>query len=464
MSSNPLITSFIGAVSASISVLLTIVYGVIAAQFELLDGDSAKAISKVCVKLFLPALLISNVGNELHLDTATRYVPILIWAISYALLSFAIGAVTTRMFKLPRWVTPAIAINNTTSLPLLLIQSLDATGILNRLLASEDDTTSAAIMRAKSYFLVCAMVSNSLAFAVGPRLLQEGYEPDEDDSADGGNDVVKINGQVSIQGDDPESQQSEEQEHNAEESTEQTSLLPEMVITRGKRAGDKASSVGNKYFAKLPRSVQATLSFLYEFLNAPLIGAVIGAIIGLTPSLHKAFFSSQEEGGIFNAWLTSSITNIGELFAALQVVVVGVKLSSSLRKMKRGEQGGSVPWAPMLFVLVLRFVVWPAVSIGIIYALATKTSLLSDDPILWFTMMLMPTGPTAISLTALTDVSGVEDEEKLSVAKFLTVRMLPFRVSVQSLTNIQITYAISPLICFAVVGSLSASEKAMQVT
>lgn len=68
--------SFIGALQASLSVLLIIGYGVIAAQFELLDEKSAKKISTICVQMFLPALLISNIGQELHWDTAGRYVPV----------------------------------------------------------------------------------------------------------------------------------------------------------------------------------------------------------------------------------------------------------------------------------------------------------------------------------------------------------------------------------------------------
>jgi hypothetical protein len=35
--------------------------------------------------------------------------------------------------------------------------------------------------------------------------------------------------------------------------------------------------------------------------------------------------------------------------------------------------------------------------------------------------MLMPTGPPALSITAMADVSGAGEEQKLSIAKFLTV-------------------------------------------
>ena len=72
------------------------------------------------------------------------------------------------------------------------------------------------------------------------------------------------------------------------------------------------------------------------------------------------------------------------------------------------------------------------------------TDWLSNDPILWFCLMLMPTGPPAMKLTSLADVGGAEEGEKLSIAKVLTI-----------------AYAVSPLIAFAVVGSLYASKAAM---
>lgn len=40
-------------------------------------------------------------------------------------------------------------------------------------------------------------------------------------------------------------------------------------------------------------------------------------------------------------------------------------------------------------------------------------------------MMLMPTGPPVMKLTALADVSGSTEMEKMTIAKFLCVRV-PF--------------------------------------
>lgn len=68
-------------------------------------------------------------------------------------------------------MTPAIAFNSSTSLPLLLIQSLNATGALSRLILP-NDTAADALERAQSYFLICGTVGTCLTFAVGPRLIE----------------------------------------------------------------------------------------------------------------------------------------------------------------------------------------------------------------------------------------------------------------------------------------------------
>ena len=380
--SSSLAASFLGALQASLSVLLTIGYGVVAAQFNLLKGSNTSDISKTCVRLFLPALLITNVGSELHLDTATRYVPILsrrspemtrycsspltrlvVWSILYVLVSMLLGFTATRIFKLPSWVTPAICFNNTTALPLLLVQSLSSTGILEMLLQSKSDTTSDAVERAKSYFLVCAIVGNTLTFAVGPKLLDGEETPDakEEESTKqlaNGNDTV--NGSQDVeQGENHNEVSAGRQQNDNASVNEQTSLLPEPVVRKGQAAGRKGYHKGKQQWNRLPDWAQTILDFMFDFLNAPLIGALLGALVGLVPALHRAFFSGQQNGGFLNAWLTTSLKNIGGLFATLQIIVVGVKLSSSLRKMKRGEDSGDVPWLPMLFVLIVRFVVWP---------------------------------------------------------------------------------------------------------
>lgn len=432
-----LIVPLVGAVQAAFSVLLTIAFGVVAAQCNLLSVKAAKEVSKLCVRMFLPALLIYKIGSNLQQDTGVRYVPVLIWSISYTLLSVLLGRTLTRIFKLPAWVTPAIAFNNTTSLPLLLIQSLKQTQILDAILIG-GESANVAMDRAESYFLINAMVSNSLTFALGPRLLKPGDEdaPDsEDDKPENGTD----------EDEEPDQDGENDIERGPDGIiNEQTSLLPQRVIRPTNKLGKKGYLKTQDWYNDLSPWLQETLDVAWQFANAPLMGAILGAIIGLTPTLHRLFFSPSNEGGYFNAWLTTSIKNIGDLFASTQIIVVGVKLSQSMLKMKRGEDSGEVAKGSLAIVTFLRFIVWPSISIPLIWAIASKTKLLDADPMLWFSMMLMPTGPPAMILVALTDVTGAPESMKMTIAKFLTI-----------------SYAITPMICFAVVGALKATEAAI---
>lgn len=317
------------------------------------------------------------------------------------------GFALTKLFGMPDWATPAIAFNNTTSLPLLLVQSLETTGILAAI-----DNSGDAVNRAKSYFLLNSMIGNTLTFALGPRLLN-GHEedaPHEWKDEDGHEDNT-----------DDQDGNIEAQEEESEQVNERTSLLPNRITRDWTRAEYRGYRTGKRYWKELPPWGRHVLIFLYSFLNPATIGAVIGILLGLVPPLHRLFFNDQYHGGYLNGWLTSATQNIGDLFASLQVVVVGVKLSNALVRMKNGEASGRVPWLPMILITLIRFVIWPAISIPIIYVLASKTNLLSNDPIVWFTMMLMPVGPPALKLTALADVNGADDDERMSIAKFLTV-------------------------------------------
>jgi auxin efflux carrier family protein len=80
-------------------------------------------------------------------------------------------------------------------------------------------------------------------------------------------------------------------------------------VRNGHRAERRTYEYGEHRFSRLPAWYQQTLSFLYQFCNAPVIEAVLGAIIGLVPPLHRAFFADTEQGGYFKAWLTSSVKN-----------------------------------------------------------------------------------------------------------------------------------------------------------
>lgn len=218
------------------------------------------------------------------------------------------------------------------------------------------DSAADALDRAESYFLINAMVSNSLTFALGPRLLKPGDEdaPDKEEQSE----------------EEPEDEEQNQGEGNGNGHgdiergpdgliNEQTSLLPQRIIKRTNRLEKKGYLRTRNWFNGLGPKTQEAVSVAWQFANAPLMGAIVGAIIGLTPALHRLFFNSSNEGGYFNAWLTTAIKNIGELFASTQIIVVGVKLSQSMLAMKRGEASGEVKKGSLALVTIIRFVIWP---------------------------------------------------------------------------------------------------------
>lgn len=413
MAPTGLLDSFLAAIQASLSVLLVIFYGGVAAHLKLLTPANTKAISKVCVRMFLPALLITSIGSELHSGSAQRYGIILIWAIVCHLVSFFIGAAAHLWLGMPDWTTVALMFNNTTSYPLLLIAALQQTGILRSLIVS-DESTGAAVERAKSYFLVFATISSCLTFAVGPRLIDTEHPPEDDKQ------VFEENGHPGdleagpIIDDDDE----EVDPLSNPAADEQTGLLhprgsvafaPNTFFPSKRKPSvvsflpppdlkRRPSVVPKRHWVRLGPPAKWWLLFISDFFNAPLLGAIIGAFIGLIRPLHRAFFNDTYQGGIFTAWLTSSWQSIGSLFVPLPVVVAGVSLYTAMRDARRnsvaggGQANTKLPWITVTFIMVIRFVIWPVASIALIYALATRTDILGEDPMLWFAMMLMPTG------------------------------------------------------------------------
>lgn len=240
--------------------------------------------------------------------------------------------------------------NNTTSFPLLLIQSLGSAGVLTALAKSDDDGDSEIISRAKSYFLVASVVSNMLTFGLGGSLL-------------GANDehaVDEFDRNLRENAGERRSASNNGGEDGAnDESNEQTSLLPGRLPHYADRAGRDTAKAQIAVWDRLHPVVQRSLARTSRFISPPAVGALIGIFLGLIPPLKQAFFSSSDDGGIFNAWVTVSMKNIGELFVTLQVIIVGIKLAHSLRKMRRGDDAGSISWTLLGAVIVVRFIIWP---------------------------------------------------------------------------------------------------------
>lgn len=424
-----LLLPFLGALQACVSVLLTICYGVAAQRLSLIHVATINDMSALGVKLFLPALIVVNLGKELHIGTALNYIPVLgecessalmpshtylfhisnnsAWSFLYTIASIGLSRVLARLFRLPQWVAPATTFNNTSSLPLLLLQSFDSVGGL-RLILREDQSTSDAIERAQSYFLVCAVVSKTIAYVVGPRMLHNG--------ANTGDDLGSNEEQHPAQCED-------------ERLTETTSLLPERAQNAKQAVRVRVCSWTKWLISLFPSQMREELMVPFgdPFAGVAIGCTLLGALLGLVPALHRVFFFRDENGGYLEAWLTQSVRNIGRLFTTLQIFLVGCKLGATFERRVAGNGAGGdssrIPRRAITIIFLVRLVAWPAVSISLIYGLAKHTKLLGDDPILWFSMMLMPIGPPALMISGLAEVAQASEMEKIAIAKTLTVSM-----------------------------------------
>ncbi|KAM3084028.1 hypothetical protein ACMFMG_001865 [Clarireedia jacksonii] len=465
-----LVVSLIAAFQASLAVLLVIFYGAIAVWMKLLDSPSAKMFSKVSVKIFLPALEFAKIGRQLHAGGGHRYNIIMIWACVTHSVLFLIGAASHYLLGMPDWITATIMFNNTTSYPLLLIQALDQTGLLDTLITTGRGTDDDPIEQAKSYFLVYSVLSSCLTFAIGPRLMDTelAHEPPQDE------DLLSTLDHLQQEGDEEASETVvtngllSPNEHTgllspvfrrpSAISGRSTSFFPSRRGSSSRTVRDPivydrrpSSLVSRKQWFSLSDRVRWWLLFFYDFLNAPLLGAIAGAIVGLSPTLHRWFFNQTVNGGIFTAWLTASLENVGILFVSLPVVGAGVSLYTAMQKTQKdtikgkGKEIPGTPYLTTLFVLIVRLVIAPIFSTGTIYYLATHTTWIGRDPILWFSMMFMPVGPSAVKLITMVEVSDASEADQHKIAKLLAI-----------------SYTISPVLAFAVVGSLRACEAAMR--
>ncbi|KAK0621885.1 hypothetical protein B0T17DRAFT_618271 [Bombardia bombarda] len=404
-----LATSFLAGVQSSLSILVTMSFGGIAAYHGLLKHDNAKAVSKLCVRMFLPALLITELGAHLHSTPPTTFLSIFLWATFCHSVSFVFGIVTA-----------AIMFNNTTAFPLFLFTALHETGILQSLVARDDETSADALNRAKSYILVYGTISNCITFAVGPRLIDTEHAPEpiddteEEDTPERTTLLLHRPGRrvsYSTPFRDPFSPT-----NSFFPSARRHSFAPSILRTESRRA----SIIPKTRWQKLGPRVKWYVLFLADFFNPPLLGAMVGFTLGLVPFLHGAFF---ERGGVFTAWFTVAMKNMGALFVTLPVVVSGVSLYTAIREARENDRANRGRRAELP---------------------GGRTGMMGGEPVFWFTMMLVPTGPSAMKLITLLQVSGGEQEDEISIVKLLTI-----------------SYIVSPVLSVAVVGSLVAARAAV---
>ena len=249
------------------------------------------------------------------------------------------------------------------------------------MIIQDGDSVAEAIARAQSYFLLCGVISKTIGYAVGPAMLKsgDGVGDSDDDDADDADDGDR-DGDGDVGGREDGLGNENENEHGNDDNGA-NHADEEMPLLHGRAQNQKHSglaffSTRMQRWAKdavcdFPRRLKQSVIAPFDtpMADIAIVCTLVGAVLGLVPQLHKAFFNTYEEGGIFNAWLTSSIKNLGKLFTTLQIFIVGCELGVSFEKMgSSGSTRSSNPGVKaILTIFLIRLVVWPACVSSLAY-------------------------------------------------------------------------------------------------
>ncbi|KAJ6508888.1 hypothetical protein C8R45DRAFT_969177 [Mycena sanguinolenta] len=276
-----LLEGIISSAKGSISVILVLGYGYGLRKLDFVSQEGERDLVRLCATFFLPALLFTEIGPLTTASNMRNYWPIIPLSLFFQGVAFIV-ALLSRMAGMPQHYVPILIFNNVTSLPLLLINALAATGGLDPLVTG-DRTPESALKIGRVYILINALVGNVAQFALGPYLMKAGPP----------------NG------------------CNPEDVAEDDTLLPGSghiaLPTEEPAFGSRTIKIRFMIMANLKRAKD----WILAALNPPLLGGILAVCFGLIPWFHTELFGP----GVLSP-LYDSINNVGKLFSAMQMMSV----------------------------------------------------------------------------------------------------------------------------------------------
>ncbi|KAJ9118171.1 hypothetical protein QFC22_004075 [Naganishia vaughanmartiniae] len=414
------ISSTASATKASVSVILVLLYGFLSRRYDFLTQETEDQISSLSVSLFLPSLLFSEIGPLATPKNLASYWIIIVVSLVFQLTSFVFGIIGWKLLKMPQWIVPCVVFNNATSLPLLLLESLGTTGTLKQLMR-DGETMDDVLDRGRVYLLINALVCNLTRFAFGPYLLQQDttLKLTYSEFSYPIRRLKEVKDQLPSLSDVPNMLSSTEQGEYPDitpypsTSGETQPLLSQQQVTRVSR------TVGHR--------LKAGCVKIGEYVNPPMLGGGLAIILGLIPFMRHALFDNT---GLLSP-LADSVDRLGSLYTVLQMFVLGAHLYS--------KQGGRPAFWPMFYLFMIRFVVMTVLGCSAVYGIRhVLGSVVKEDPMLDFILILIPIGPPALTLAAIVEMSDASEATHAAVAQ-----------------TILISYALTPFISLSVSAALT---------
>jgi hypothetical protein len=79
---------------------------------------------------------------------------IVVWGVVSTSIAFLLSLAFEKIFRIPQWAKLGVCFPNALSLPLLLLNSLKESSIIEQLVWGPDDTVTNAVRRGRTYILV----------------------------------------------------------------------------------------------------------------------------------------------------------------------------------------------------------------------------------------------------------------------------------------------------------------------
>ncbi|KAF8609986.1 hypothetical protein BDV93DRAFT_3921 [Ceratobasidium sp. AG-I] len=353
----------LGASEASIAVLLVLAFGYILQHQGYVTVQGEKQISYLCVNFFLPALLFTQIGPHATFANLRDYASIVIFSVLSLVLSYIVSTVFQLCAKSPGWTVPAFMFQNSVSLPLLLVDSLENTGVIETIIGPHGGDVHAAVERGRAYILISALVIQTAGFAFGPGLIYRARRKVSNESRE---PLPPVEASISQLSDQPPGL-----------ADECTPLLP---------SAERISAPEERYF--LAAYLSACRIRLAK--NPPLTGAAAALFCGLIPPVSRALFENR---AFLASTLTQSISFMGKLYTPLQIFVLGCKLHSS--------SGHRAPLLTVVALFIHRFFLVPLVVAALVFSCRKAwPDFAQPDPMLDFVLYIMAAGPPAVTLAA----------------------------------------------------------------
>ena len=267
--------TFLHTFEGAVSVLFTLLAGYIVARKDYVDHDTIRRLSRLSSSVFLPCLIIVQMGPEITIPNLARLWIIPLWGLVSTIIAHLVGWLGQVVFKLPHWTIVAAGRPNANALPLLLIQSLRYTGVLDHL--SPGESVNKILDRAKSLILLNAVVQQTLTFQFAPAVLRL--------------DKNSSNGKGSCERSRPVVHESDSRDlPDVIQDTERVGLLHDCEHSSygGREEREEFPSALNPIADQpdiqwplwlLPS--QRIVEKVYGWMSAPLIGAIIAILFGV---------------------------------------------------------------------------------------------------------------------------------------------------------------------------------------